>query len=58
MGTTTYGWDKTHGWRTSMKRSGESSVTMAYTGTGSLASWIDPNASSATTATYEYDAAG
>ena len=55
-GTTDYGWDVAHGWRTSQRRSGEASVTFAYTGTGRLESYSDPNRS--VVASYAYDASG
>jgi RHS repeat-associated protein len=56
MGTTEFGWDETQGRRTSMRRSGESSVTYEYTDAGRLARFADPNTS--TTASYTYGVGG
>ena len=56
--TTTYGWDPAKGWRTSSKRTGETSVTYSYTEGSRLSSVIDRNAGRETTATYQYDALG
>ncbi len=54
-GSWTYGWDAAKGWRTSAKRSGESSVTYTYAA-GRLTAYADPNSS--TTASFAYDATG
>jgi RHS repeat-associated protein len=56
MGSTTYGWDLAHGWRTSSQRSGESSVTYGFSSGGRLVTYVDPNRS--VTATFAYDGAG
>ncbi len=56
MGATTYGWDVANGRRTSMRRSGETSVTFGFTDEGRLETYRDPNRS--VEATYSYDAGG
>ena len=56
MGTTAFGWDTAQGRRTSMRRSGETSVTYTYTDGGRLAHYSDPNRS--VEATYSYDGSG
>ena len=56
MGTTEFGWDQAQGRRTSMRRSGEASVTYEYTDAGRLARFANPNSS--TSASYTYGAQG
>ncbi len=56
MGSTTYGWDESKGWRTSERRSGESSVTYSFNEAGRLGGFSDPNRG--VSAVYDYDATG
>ncbi|MBE0475896.1 MAG: RHS repeat protein [Coriobacteriia bacterium] len=55
-GTTTFGYDRATGVRTSQRASGETSVTFTFTGADRLRHYSDPNR--AMEATYAYDAQG